>query len=539
MKIKGKAILVLGLILAPFYLLQAQSWQDYYNKGRTAIDNGSYKDAIPVLLKARIMVSEQMDNKNETYRTIVNKLAEAYFKGGDFGNATVNYRDLERAFKEDRATNTKEYADMLEVLAKSYEADKKIPKAASYYQQALTARGKIQGAGHKDYYKTMIGFAALCMKVKKYDLAGNFYGKLYEFGKTGYKSEPKKYAQIVKDYADLHFYTHKYEKAIELYKEHISKAKAAKEEKNAYLFSIKNTAQSYEKLGKKEEMITQYKSFLKLYKETNQENKEDYTKELNEVINLFKQEKAYLAAIELLNTKVAIIENNSVEKARLLNDIGRNYVAAKKFEDAEKSFNKSIEMLKSLNKVKEADYPTSLDELGRLKLALNKSDEAEEIFKKAQELRKENLGEKHPDYATGLDSLASFYISKENYSEADTLLTKAISIKKEHLGKDHSSYGNSLVMLAQLKAKLKDYEEAEKLMQASSVVISKYYGSRSFEYANSTKKIADLYKQQEKYTNAIKYYRQSLSIFEGIGKGKSIYTDAIHDSIKEVNEAQE
>jgi|GEM_PF-4645651 len=536
MKIKGTAVLVLGLVLAPFYLLQAQSWQDYYNKGRTAIDNGSYKDAIPVLLKARIMVSEQMDNKNETYRTIVNKLAEAYFKGGDFGNAAVNYRDLERAFKEDRATNVKEYADMLEVLAKSYEADKKIPKAASYYQQALTAREKIQGAGHKDYYKTMLGFAALCMKVKKYDLAGNFYGKLYEFGKTGYKSEPKKYAQIVREYADLHFYTHKYEKAVELYKEHISKAKVAKEEKSTYLFSIKNTAQSYEKLGKKEEMITQYKNFLNLYKETNQE---DYAKELNEVINLFKQEKAYLAANELLKTKVAGIETNSVEKARLLNDIGRNYVAAKKFEEAEKNFDKSIEMLKTLNKVKEADYPASLDELGRLKLALNKSDEAEEIFKKAQDLRKENLGEKHPDYATGLDSLASFYISKENYSEADTLLTKAISLKKEHLGKEHASYGNSLAMLGKLKSKLKAYDEAEKLMQASSVVISKYYGSRSFEYANSTKKMADLYKQQEKYTDAIKYYRQSLSIFEGIGKGKSTYTDAIHNSIKEVNEAQE
>ncbi|UZR95891.1 tetratricopeptide repeat protein [Chondrinema litorale] len=538
MNINIKASLVLGLIFSSFFL-QAQSWQEYYSQGRAAIKNEDYKGAATVLLKARIMASEQMDNKNETYRTIVSNLANAYFLLGDYGNATVNYRDLERAFKEDRATSTKEYADMLEALAKSYEAEKKIPNAANYYQQALTAREKIQGAGHKDYYETMLLFANLCMKVKKYDVAGSLYTKLYDFGKTGYKSEPAKYREIVKNYADLYFYTHKFEKAIELYDEHKKAAKAASADKSEYVYAVKNTAEAYQKLDKKDEMIANYKEFLILYKEVNKDKKEDYLKEVDGVIELLKEQNAYLAAVDVLKTKNDFIAAESMDKVNLLNEIGINYKKAEKFAEAEKSFSESIVLLKKLGKEKDALYPASMDELGRLKLAMNKTDEAEKIFKDAQEIRKTSLGENHQDYATGLDSLASFYVLKENYSEADTLLSRAISLKKEHLGKNHAAYGNSLALLGNLRLKLKDYKEAERLLIESSVVTSKYYGRMSLENAVSTKRIADLYKVQEKYSDAIKYYRQSLSIFEGIGKGKSHYTTSIHNSIKESSEAQE
>ena len=83
------------------------------------------------------------------------------------------------------------------------------------------------------------------------------------------------------------------------------------------------------------------------------------------------------------------------------------------------------------------DYATSLHDLGHLHLAQKQYEEAEKCFQKALEIRKRYLGERHPDCAYTLYGLALNYLSEFQDRDPQKFLTEALIIFEERLGPRH------------------------------------------------------------------------------------------------------
>jgi Tfp pilus assembly protein PilF len=515
-----------------------QSWQEFYNKGLTASRNKDYRTAVQMFLKARVNGSSQFGNKNETYRSIVKQLADAYYELGEYNNSSVNYLDLERAFKEDRATGKPEYADALEALAKSYEAEKKFPKAVEYYQLALPNREKVSGKKSLAYAQTAYALASLQLKGRRFDDAETLYAFLHQEGKALFKNTSDEYLRIVKDFGDLYFFSKKFDKAIPYFEEHKKLGKTAKIDQKQLLDTQQKIAESYQRLRDADKTVAAYKEYVAMLEQSEKDG--NFLPVMDQTIQLFKEIGKYADAVTMQEKKLTWQKGSTGEQSNefcaVLVQTAGLYAETTQAAKAQETYAKALELEKKLNGEKTANYATILEETGWLKIREGQAENGEATLKKAVALRREHLGVKHPDMATSLDRLAAFYMQENRLGEASELIEEALKLKGDNLGKNHGEYGKTLSLKADLKVLEKKNKEAEALLIEEGKVTASFYGRVSFEQASSIARLAKLYASEGRNAEATKLYRQALTVFEGSGSIHSPEAKAAQQALQMLSE---
>jgi tetratricopeptide (TPR) repeat protein len=110
--------------------------------------------------------------------------------------------------------------------------------------------------------------------------------------------------------------------------------------------------------------------------------------------------------------------------------------------------------------------------LGRFYGSLSQWEDAERCYQRMVEISKAELGDRHPDTATSLNNLAELYRSQGRYGEAEPLYVEALEIRKAELGDRHPDTASSLFNLAALYHNTQRHQQAlDHIQQALDIYI--------------------------------------------------------------------
>jgi len=205
-------------------------------------------------------------------------------------------------------------------------------------------------------------------------------------------------------------------------------------------------------------------------------------------------------------------ELEGIDKIWCCIGLARFYGSLNLWIEAERCYQKSLEVAKAELGDRHPDTATSLNNLAALYYSQGRYGEAEPLYVQALEICKAELGARHPDTATSLNNLAALYRSQGRYSEAEPLLVQALEICKAELGARHPDTATSLNNLAALYESQGRYSEAEPLLVQALEIRKAELGARHPSTASSLNNLAELYRSQGRYSEAKPLYVQALEI---------------------------
>ena len=130
------------------------------------------------------------------------------------------------------------------------------------------------------------------------------------------------------------------------------------------------------------------------------------------------------------------------------------------YEEALKSQNETLAILKQILGDQHVDTARSLHELGCTQYRLENYQNALQSHKEALAIRKQILGDQHVDTAWSLHSLGCTQYKLEDYQNALQSHKEALAIRKQILGDQHVDTAWSLYSLGQTQYELDDYQNA-------------------------------------------------------------------------------
>jgi tetratricopeptide (TPR) repeat protein len=144
---------------------------------------------------------------------------------------------------------------------------------------------------------------------------------------------------------------------------------------------------------------------------------------------------------------------------------------------------------------------------------LGKFADAERLFQKALEIDSELLGDKHPDTANAYNNLAYIFNLQGRYSDAQPLYEKALDLYREVLGENHSDTATCYGSLASNLDHLGKYAEAQPLHQTALEVHRKLLGDNHPHTASLYQGLAKNLSDQGKYADAQPLFQKALDIY--------------------------
>ncbi|MFK8184657.1 MAG: tetratricopeptide repeat protein [Phormidesmis sp.] len=203
-----------------------------------------------------------------------------------------------------------------------------------------------------------------------------------------------------------------------------------------------------------------------------------------------------------------------VDKIWCCTGLGRFYESLSQWADAERCWQRSLEIRKTELGDRHPDTASSVNNLAALYESQGRYGEAEPLYVQALEIRKTELGDRHPDTAASLNNLAALYESQGRYGEAEPLYVQALEIRKTELGDRHPDTAASLNNLAELYRSQGRYGEAEPLYVQALEIRKTELGDRHPDTASSLNNLAVLYAYTNRFSQAIEIMSQVISIHE-------------------------
>ena len=217
-------------------------------------------------------------------------------------------------------------------------------------------------------------------------------------------------------------------------------------------------------------------------------------------------------ADELMTAEIALGSDHA-GVAVLSMKLGDNYMAQKKYSEAEPLYKRAIAILEKFFGPKDLEVSVALGKLAKMYTTQGKLIEAERLFWRALEIKQQVLGQNHLDVAESLDDLGYLQIKQGNPDQAERLFLSSISIKEKVLGKTHVKVIDSLVGLADI------YYSESKLEQAEGtylrlIKIKQQQGDSGVLLAPLLEKLGDIYFAKNDHSNAETQYEIALELRE-------------------------
>lgn len=524
-------------------------------EGRQMFEAKNYKQAVDKLRIAKSLAEKEYGNTSSRYKASVELLAKCYDAVGLSDQSIVLYKALKDINTKENNTQSREHADLLESLGKSYfnvfnkvkrgenvsnsEKMEMLSGAISSFKFALELREKQNGKNSREYLLTLHQLAQASINDnEERSKVPDYYESLHE-GKQYLGELSEEYIQIVEEYADILIKTRKIDEAEARYEEHISLlGKAGR--------PAKETLSSKQRLAKinvvqKDEagVKASYDSFLDALKKTYGAESKQYSKTLDEAIEdavaldyLYYLDELYDKKLE---TVAAISGKQDKEYARVLYERSKNQLSMANLDQAAVYAAEAKELFKATLGTKHPDYADANDLNGRIKEAKGEQHEAEQIFQASQTLRKTHLGTNHPEYTQGLDSLGHFYLRQGKVEKAEMLFRESMTIREKDPGKTSADYGASLGHIAEILRRQGNYEEEGKVLEQQRVIFGKEFGVKTPAYAMIIFNLAENAYNQGNYQEAMSKFQEALELFKSTGGGANLRDKAKRGFVKSRN----
>ncbi len=198
-----------------------------------------------------------------------------------------------------------------------------------------------------------------------------------------------------------------------------------------------------------------------------------------------------------------------VVQARNYNSAGEVFFVTNRYEAAERSFKKSLEIYENLNYFDSTEAILTMSNLGLLYQTMGKYSLSEEYTLKALKHR-ENNSEDTIGYAAALNNLGVLYKIQGQFTKSENYLNRALEYIEDKIGTDNMQYSIVLNNQAMLYQIINKTEKAEELMQKSLEVAKKNVKEKSSTYSRLKVNLALLYQAQGKYSKAEQIYKDAI-----------------------------
>ncbi|HEX8195301.1 MAG TPA: tetratricopeptide repeat protein [Pyrinomonadaceae bacterium] len=200
------------------------------------------------------------------------------------------------------------------------------------------------------------------------------------------------------------------------------------------------------------------KSLLAKAKETNDLNLE--AEMLNDLATLYQSQNKYEKAKPLykkaLQIRKQILGEDHPETANTYNNLAVLLFSQRKYKEAEPLLKKALQIREEVLGKNHPDTATSYNNLASFnEESQRKYKEAESLFRKALQIREKVLGKNHPETAASYNNLAGLYLLQGKSKEAESLFKKALQICEKVLGKEHPTTNKMRRNLANIKEDMK------------------------------------------------------------------------------------
>ena len=201
---------------------------------------------------------------------------------------------------------------------------------------------------------------------------------------------------------------------------------------------------------------------------------------------------------------ISVFAQNEVrtqQQADELNALSFKLAKQGRYEDAIKSKQLELDILKNLYGEKDSSYIKELGYKAKLYYRNSQPEEAEKTIVQVLKLYAESISDKDTLYATYLDNLSLYQMSLNKYNEAFTNSKKALEIY-DSLRIDNYDLAVVLMHLAEASHYKGLKQEALKYETRSLIVIKKTLGEHSDEYINELPYLKKYYLELDDQKNA-------------------------------------
>lgn len=206
---------------------------------------------------------------------------------------------------------------------------------------------------------------------------------------------------------------------------------------------------------------------------------------------------------ELFGDSHIEVANSHYNLGTVLHNLGR-------YQDSDLHFEQAVEIYDTDPGYASPEYANSLHNLANIRNVRRQHADAETMYRKALSMRRELLGDDHPDAAASLHGIGVSLFLQNYTGRARAYLNDALRIVRRYEDGEHILKADILISLAELDRRTGDAETAEaRLMEALDQRTS-VYGERHLEPAIVRKHIADFYRDQERFSAAETLYMEIL-----------------------------
>ena len=334
------ACVLLALLLWPV-LARGQSpelWEAYERYEELDAE-GRYDEAIPFAEEASRLGEDEFGSNDPTTATLLNNLANLYYKQGRYAEAELLYRRSLAIRETALVAGHPDVAQGLNNLAALYHAQGRYAEAEPLYWRALAIQEKALYPGHPDIAQSLNNLAAIYHAQGRYAEAEPLYWRALAIDETALGPGHPEVATTLNNLAVLYKAQGRYAEAEPLYQQALAiRETALKPDHPDLAQSYNNLAELYRAQARHAEAEPLYKRALAIWEKVLGPEHPYMATSLNNLALLYIAEGRYDMAETLygrsLATRQTAVGPNHPEVAQSLNNLAAVHEKQGRFEEA-------------------------------------------------------------------------------------------------------------------------------------------------------------------------------------------------------------
>ncbi|MCD7920097.1 MAG: tetratricopeptide repeat protein [Clostridiales bacterium] len=221
-----------------------------------------------------------------------------------------------------------------------------------------------------------------------------------------------------------------------------------------------------------------------------------------------------LGIVESVLERVEDRLEESEDNAALHNNLGNVYEDQGQYAQAEKYYQKALDIRLELFGSRHPNTADSYNALGVACHDQRKYDQAKTNYENALNIRRKVLGENHQDTASSYDNMGCLHFDLGRYDLAKENFEKARDIRLNVLGENHLDTAGSYNNLGAIYSRQWEYAQAEEHDQKALNIYRAVQGENHPDTATSYNNLGVDYKGQKRYDEAVEQYLHAWRIWQ-------------------------
>ncbi|MCD8127336.1 MAG: tetratricopeptide repeat protein [Clostridiales bacterium] len=221
-----------------------------------------------------------------------------------------------------------------------------------------------------------------------------------------------------------------------------------------------------------------------------------------------------LGIVEAVLAQVKDRLEESRDTAALYNHLGVVYREQGKYAEAEKYYQKALDIRLELFGSRHPNTADSYNALGVACHDQRKYDQAKTNYENALNIRLEVLGENHQDTASSYDNMGCLHFDMGRYDLAKENFEKALDIRLNVLGENHLDTAGSYNNLGAIYSRQWEYAQAEEYDRKALNIYRTVLGENHPDTATSYNSLGADYEDQGNYDAAAKQFLHAWRIWQ-------------------------